>query len=196
MTARDGMADLITELRALCEAGTADYAIDGTDFWTDDQLQASLDRFRNDIYYDELLQIPTYNPAGAMTFQTYRARFMDLESGTALIITDTTGGTAGTADYTVDAVRGIITFSDDTAGLDYYLSGRAYNLNAAAADIWRKKAGHYAGTFNFTAGSNSMSRSQIYDHCLERAEFYERTGSSTAESGEIERSDTPGGWME
>ena len=47
MTARTGMADLITELRGFVEAGTADYSIVGsagtTNYWDDTQLQNILE---------------------------------------------------------------------------------------------------------------------------------------------------------
>jgi hypothetical protein len=192
MTARTGMSDLITELRSLTESGTADYSLASVAFWSDDQLQASLDRFRNDIYYDELTALPTYVPGSATQYLIYRTRFMNLESGTALVITDATGGTAGTALYSMDYVRGIVTFASDrvSAGtVNYYLSGRAYNLQAAAADVWQKKAAHYSTAFNFSTDNHSVSREQIYQHCLEQVRLYGALGGNALTSGDIDRSD-------
>ena len=189
--ARSGMADLITEMRSLCEAGMADYTLGASTFWGDEQIQACLDRYRNDIYDAEINAIPAYGTT--ITYQTYRIPWMNLESGTAVFkIMDIAGVQPSTSDYTVDYVRGIIEFAANTGGSIYYLSGRAYNLEAAAADVWRKKAGHAAAAFNFSAGGQSMSRSQIYDHCIERAKFFESNGGNHAESGDIDRADTPG----
>ena len=39
--ARAGMANLITEMRVLCQAGTADYSVAGVAYFSDDQIQAS-----------------------------------------------------------------------------------------------------------------------------------------------------------
>jgi len=48
MAARTGMNDLITELRGMTNAGSADTTIAGTAYWSDNQLQAILDRNRFD----------------------------------------------------------------------------------------------------------------------------------------------------
>jgi hypothetical protein len=189
-TARVGMLDIIEELRGLTDAGSNDYTVAGSPYWTDAQLQKSLDRFRTDLYADPLICVPTLTPTSTQ-YLTYRARHMNLESGTALVITDSTGGTAGTASYTVDALRGVITFTSTTGGSLYYVTGRAYSMEATAADIWGKKAAHYASTaFNFSTDNHSISREAIYQHCLERVQFYEQKGGNTLTSGDLERSDT------
>ena len=44
MTARTGMSDIISTVRGMCNAGTADYTAGTAVYWTDDQLQGYLDR--------------------------------------------------------------------------------------------------------------------------------------------------------
>lgn len=189
-TARVGMADLITELRSLTEAGGNDYTISNTVFWSDAELQKSLDRYRVDVYQEEMTVVPKYLQNDVDYF-TYYLPYSNVESGTALVITDSAGGTAGTALYSVDAMRGIVTFAADTGGTIYSMTGRSYNLEAAAADIWRKKASHYATrAFNFSTDNHKVDREAIYQHCLERVTFFEKAGGNRVTSADIERSDT------
>ena len=49
MSARTGMANLIIRLRGMVQSGTADYTVAGSAYWTDDQLQDGLDKYRRDI---------------------------------------------------------------------------------------------------------------------------------------------------
>lgn len=47
-----------------------------------------------------------------------------------------------------------------------------YNLNAAAAEGWRMKAGKVAGDFNFSADNASYSKADVLAHCLEMETKY------------------------
>lgn len=192
--ARTGMADLITELRGMTEAGTADYSVSSTTYWSDNHLQDILDLHRMDIVWEQLSMYPTYITGGTLVYKDYRSSYGFLEAttgGTAILyIQDGTGATIGTANYTPDYRRGQFQFGSDQAGSVYYLTGRSYDLYAAAADVWRKKAAHYAPTsFNFSTDNHSVSRSQVYDHCIQMAEFFESKGGDSIESVSMFRSD-------
>lgn len=47
-----------------------------------------------------------------------------------------------------------------------------YDLNAAAAEGWRMKAGKVAGDFNFSADNASYSKADVLAHCLEMQTKY------------------------
>jgi hypothetical protein len=178
MTARTGMATLITELRSMAEAGTADYSISSSTFWSDDHLQDVLDLHRTEIVFQPLTPYPTQGAGGTLLYNDYRSHYGMYEAttgGTAVFyVQDSTGANVGTALYTPDYRRGQVSFAANTAGTTYYLTGRSYDLDAAAADVWRRKASHYAPTsFDFSTDNHSVSRSQVYAHCLEMSNFYE-----------------------
>ena len=190
MTAREGMTDLITSLRGMTNAGTADYTIGTTVYWSDDQLQAKLDAHRLDFYDASLSAVQDY--------KTYRAPYRNLEGGTVnFILKDAVGNTAGTADYTADYMNRVVTFAADQAGKSWYLTGRSYDIYAAAADVWRSKAAHASETsFDFSTDNHSIKGSNIPAQCLKMADYYEHQSmisSLSIDGGNtiiIERSDT------
>jgi hypothetical protein len=47
-----------------------------------------------------------------------------------------------------------------------------WDLNSAAAEGWRLKAGKAANRFDFGSDVNSFSRDQVYKHCIEMAKHY------------------------
>lgn len=47
-----------------------------------------------------------------------------------------------------------------------------YDLNAAAAEAWRLKAGLASGKFGFSSGSEQYNPQQMFDHCMKMAEYY------------------------
>ena len=174
MTARTGMTDLITSLRGMTNAGTADYTVGATTYWSDDQLQAALDAHRMDFYQADLAQI-TAMESGAVVWKTYRSPYRNLEGGTVnFTVIDGLGNVAGTADYSADYPNGIITFSANQAGKIWYLTARAYDIYAAAADVWRMKAAHASAEFDFTTDNHSIKGSQFPAQCLKMADYYER----------------------
>ena len=195
MTARSGLSSLITELRGLAEAGTADYTIAGTvTYWTDDQLQDVLDIHRKDVIFEPLQMYPTQISGGSISYQDYRSSFGFYEAttgGTAILyLQDATGATIGSANYTPDYRRGQFQFSANQAGSVYYLTGRSYDLNAAAADVWRRKAAHYAPTsFDFSTDNHTVSRSQIYSHCKEMADYFDGQSGGSIQTVSMFRSD-------
>ena len=48
----------------------------------------------------------------------------------------------------------------------------AYDLNAAAADVWAEKAAAVAGDFDFSADGGNYSRSQKYELAMQQSRYY------------------------
>ena len=197
MTARTGMTDLIASLRGMTNAGTADYTIGSTAYWSDDQLQDKLDAHRLDFYSEELPCI-TAIEGGLVVYKTFRSPYRNLESGTVnFLLVDFQGTPAGTADYTADYFAGVVTFTADQAAKQWWLTGRSYDVYAAAADIWRMKAAHASETsFDFSTDNHSIKGSNVPMQCLKMADYYEQQSlvSSLKVTGGysvlMERSDT------
>ena len=192
--ARTGMTALLEEVRGMCEAGTAEYTVGTTSYWSDNALQDILDVNRRDIVFAPLAVLPVTTSGGTLVYKEYRSPYDFLEAtsgGTDILyLQDSTGATAGTALWSADYRRGVFTFASNTAGTTFYLTGRSYDLKAAAADVWRRKAAHYAPTsFNFSTDNHSISREQVYDHCLQMANYYDGISKSAIQTVARFRSD-------
>lgn len=177
MAARIGMANLITRLRGMTQAGTADYTVAGTAWWNDDQMEDVLDAYRVDMNHVQLRSEPERN-GGTLLYRDYYAPSGNLEEAAsgaeAWEVEDSRGDDAGTANYTADYIRGLVRFSVDQGGTIYYLRARSYNLPAAAAQMWREKAGWRAQHITFKADDQTFEQSEWFEHCMTMAEYYER----------------------
>lgn len=177
MAPRSGMYKLLDQLRTMASAGQDDYQIGNKWYWDDDDLQVILDRYRTDVFGEEL-QSRSILSGGSTIYLDYysqRGNYERTTGGTAVFyLRDGSGNTIGTASYTPDYERGAITFAANTSGTVYYLYGRAYDLNKSAAEVWRQKAAYYAKQFNFSTDNHRMELGSVYKHCIEMAQFYEQ----------------------
>jgi len=147
----------------------------GTAVWDDDAAQEILDRRRADIWKEMLTPQPSLEDGETVykVFLSNYENFEEIASGTTIWrVYDADGSTIGTADYTPDYIRGIITFSADQEGSTRYLDARSYDLDGAAADAWRERAAKVSSFYSFRAGENQMSRSDWFKHCTAMAAFY------------------------
>ena len=186
MTARTGLTSLILQLRGMADAGASEYTLGTAVFWDDNHVQDVLDRHRMDVVHEWLNPIVQYDAAGATSYHEYRSQYGDFEAttgGTSIfVIQDSLGNNYGTATYTPDYSRGIVTFSANNMGSAAYLIGRCYDLRSAAAEIWRTKAGQTAKLFNFSTDGHSLSREQYFEHCIRMVDFWEsRAGATVTE---------------
>jgi hypothetical protein len=193
-TARSTMADLIVNLRSLTNAGANEYQVAGNPFWTDKQLQTVLDRHVTYIRDEILRPFDTLESGGSVSYYDYQSKYRFLEStsgGTSrFTVKNETYAAIGTAAYTVDYPRGLITFGTTTAGLTRYLTGYSYDLNAAAADVWSQKAAHYVTAYDVSTDNHNLRRSQIIQNCLTMAKSY--SSGAMVFSVSVDRSDTVG----
>lgn len=197
MTARTGMTEIISDLRVLTEAGASEWILGNITFWDDAQLQNILDKHREDFVFQPLEAKPVYGTGGTVIYKEYEVEeYENLEQttgGTSIFyIQNGNFDTAGTALYTMDYRRGRVYFTDNQIGAYYYATGRSYDLNSAAAEVWRIKANHYATNFDFSTDNHSVKKSQVYDHCIERAEYFEGMSENGVVQAHISRSDDVG----
>ena len=180
---RATMLSLIRTLRGMTDAGTADYTIAGVGYWNDDHLLNVLDRYRTDVYREQLTPIEKHAGSGTISYYNHLSEYRNFEQtsgGTAIFWLETSDGTdIGTASYTMDYGNGIATFSADTSGTVYYLTGRSFDLNRAAADVWRQKAAHYAGMFSFSTDNHRVDKGQLIKSAMQMANVYDGMSGPT-----------------
>jgi hypothetical protein len=159
------MVDLITRWRLLVNDAAAAT-------WSGLQAQDIIDPHQTRVWREPLEMETTYTSGTTTVYKTYHSRFRNLESGTACFqIEDSAGAQRGTADYTADYIRGIVTMVADQVGTALYLTGYAYDLAAAAADAWRMQAGNVAAYYSFEADGHRLSRSDWFKHCQMMAQM-------------------------
>lgn len=164
MTVRSTMSDLIQTVRDLAAIGD-DYTVGAVSHWADAQVQTVLDRNRLDIVDEQLMSVSSIGTGGSAEWRLYQSnnRYLEaVDAGTATFyLRDSTGAKLGTVAYTPNYETGTFYFANTTAGSAYYLNGRAYDVYAAAAEIWRQKAAYVAERFDFSADGASFKASQL-----------------------------------
>jgi hypothetical protein len=172
MAVRANCLDLIHRLRR--------YAGDPyshTQFFSDDDLQDILDRHRIPWIYWELLAVPTITTQGFFNYTDYYARgesgtvqYGDWEKGYLLQGPNWATVTPATSDENT----GHWTFNLAVPGQlpPVRITGYSYELMGAAAECWETRANTYFGKFDATSQGTTARRSQMYDHCCDRAEHF------------------------
>lgn len=180
MAARDGMANLITTLRAWAEVGTAEYTIVGSTtevYFTDNHLQDILDTHRQNHYRLPLMAAPRQGDDGQADYHDYYFEggyWEEAETGSTAWEVETSAGSAiGTASYTVNYRAGHIYFSADQLGTAYYLTARSFDMHRAAADVWRRKAANVASRTDWSSDNHSVKASQLRNSYFAMASYYE-----------------------
>jgi hypothetical protein len=193
VTCRSGMVDIVKEVRKLANVGPADYTIAGEPYWTDAQIEAVLDKEYEYIVNQPMEAVGTYGTTGTWEYLDYYvgAEWIEqTDGGTATFyIQDTTGAIISSSDYSVDYQNGVVTFDSNTSGQVRSVTCYYYDVNAAAAEIWRSKAAYYFSAVDFSTDNHSIKREQIYKHCIEQAEHFESLAEDASESADLVRSD-------
>lgn len=191
--ARTTMTALIEQLRGFTDTSATDYTINGVQYWSADHLQTTLERHRTDVIREPLTATPAYGAGGTLSWREYRSGhrwFEQTDGGTAVFVVENgVGADSGTADWSADYNRGLVTFTADQGGTAYYLTARSYDLHGAAADVWRQKAAQASKKYDFSTDNHNLSRSQQFKHCIQMANYYESLRG--AQVVELTRSDTP-----
>jgi len=182
------MSSLITTLRGFCNAGTADFTVGSSTFFSDDQLQTTLDRYATPVREEPLDSYPvtTGGTVNWLEYQSSNRFFEDTSGGTArFIVKDSTGSVQGTANWSADYEKGIVTFGTNQGGTIYNLTGYSYDVYAAAADVWYQKAAHAAEQIDFATTVHKITRNHVTAQCMSMARRFESMATTTVTSGAV-----------
>jgi len=184
MAIRDGQEYLVDYLRVICSAGTADYEFNGGTYWTDEQIVTILDRtltVQTNISAESIYQT---EEGSAVYFQydIHHTWFEDVESGTPYYRAyDGEGSAIGTEEYTLDPLNGIMRFIEDQAGSAVRVDLTLYNINKAAAELWRQKAAHIAEvSYDIVLDGHKFTRSQRIRSYMQMASEYDSLAGFTS----------------
>ena len=168
MSTRVGMVDLIGRLRRLVDDGTAG-------IWMDDELQDILDVHKFHIHREELEREKTMLSSTAYEYRLFHSRWEDIEGGGSATfkLEDSAGTQKGTATYSADYLRGVVTMTTDQGGTAIYLTGWTYDINGAAADCWRERASKVTSYYDVQLDGHKLSRSQWFKHCTDMAGIFD-----------------------
>jgi hypothetical protein len=193
--ARSTLADIIALTRTYADAATNEYTRGAAVYWSDDHLQDILDRHRSDVWDVAIAPVEEKAAGGSVVYKTYYLpgkQWEATDGGTAVFqVLDANGANIGTANYTADYNRGVVTFAASQGGSVYYLRGRNFDVYGAAAEVWRAKASYYATAVNFSTDNHRVDRGALVDNMLAMAARYDLM-SNSAETVIMTRSDTPG----
>ena len=171
---RTGMSDLVQTVRELSNAGTSEMTVGTVVYFSDDHIQASLDNHRRDFQFEPMEVYPE-QVAGSIVYKEFHT-YENTEAGTLFYLQYAGGTVVGTALYSVDNVRGVVTFTNDTVGTAFMASGRTYDVNSAASDIWKRKAANVANQVDWSSDNHSVKNSQVYQFYMKQAEYFASMG--------------------
>lgn len=191
--ARVGMVDILNELRTLTESSTSDYSLGAVTYWSDVQLQSILDRNAWQMDAEPMSVVPAYISGGYeyKNFYVGRGWLEQSTGGTAIFyVMDVDGNVVDSGDYSVDYNIGQVAFTvDQESGALYLVTCVSYDMNASAAEVWRRKAAHFHSAVDFSTDNHSIKREQMYKHCIEQAQRFESISEGANESADLVRSD-------
>lgn len=173
---RPGLDNLILKVRAMTGAGYTDYTVAGVARFTDDDIIDYLDRNRLDVYDEPLRPVVERSVGGTAVWQVFHSQYGDFEQtdgGTAVfVVKQATGTTDGSADWSADYTRGVVTFTQNQRGTAHYLTGRSYDLYGAAADLLDDMARYEKLSFDIRTDNDSLARSQKVTMLTKLADDY------------------------
>jgi len=203
MAARSSMAGLITRLRAMIgDPGGL------TPVWSDDELQNALDANRDDIRHMPLVASETIASGGVVTWMDYYAPGPG-EAGTTILqswtnIQGPRGRVDGRGDWETDVLLQDATFATLTAATsDYivghwtfaastappvYLTGKCYDLAAAAADVceqWASKVALVQDYQNAGLSDTWMHKTKNMQDMAQRFRGRARARTGTQVRGDV-----------
>jgi hypothetical protein len=155
---RPTMQYLVREVRRLIgDDGPASERV-----WTDDELEQFLDFYRTVVVRDPLL------PSYPVPTRIWRSRYQHWEQDARLTI--------GSTDANVvveDSLYGEWQLDTETSG-PVYVTGRTYDVYAAAADALEAWAAREKLAYDVTVDGQSLRRSQVGDRLIALAQSYRR----------------------
>jgi len=167
MTARAGIAYIITEVRRLSGAGTVAFTVDDVSFFSDDHIERILDSRRARLARHQILFEPELSEGGGtIIYKNARVGYGWLEDETAggtvndFKMTDSWGAAIATTEYMFSSEDGFITFSSDQNGSARYITGWVHNPYKAAYDVLLAWTMQLARQVDWKTDNMAVKRSQ------------------------------------
>jgi hypothetical protein len=164
MTTRTSVDYIIAEVRRLTGAGTAEFTVDSTSYFTDEQIEQVLDSRRLRLARHEIVFEPELSEGGGTSiYKNARIGYAwveDASSTTAFKMTDSQGSIQATAGYTLSAEDGFITFTADQGGSSRFVTSWVHNPYKAAVDILTSWNSELARQPDFATDNMRVWRSQ------------------------------------
>lgn len=153
MAVRSSMETLIRRLRDMVgDNGDGKPEFDG------DRLQAILDNNQTRVRYEDVTPVLHFQPGGRADIHEVLSRFTDWEDGPELVDSQRNVLTA----LTEDLKTGRWTFTADMlTKIPIYVSGYAYDVYGAAADVCIEWASRLARRYDTGDERQKMARSQM-----------------------------------
>lgn len=165
MAIRSGMTDLVSQFRSYLQES-------GTVIFSDERIQQILDSNSNYFNQHPLFVDPYYLNRSIVYYDYFvNKSFLEGTATNTVRIFNTNGSTV--TNYSSDFVNGKFTFSIDTRGSAYYMSGREFNFFKAVSEGWKEKASFYSTQFDFKVEGREYKKSQIIKSCLDLAKQYD-----------------------
>jgi hypothetical protein len=155
------MAALIAFVRKQIADPTGDTA-----HFTDDDIQAALDARRKLVKFELLEVIPTPTASGYQYLDYQSAPFFENDA----VLAD--GNYAAITPTSSSMVYGIYAFSDSQS-INLYITGKRYDLYAAAAELCHEWIASLKNTVDFNADGSSFKMSQQLDNLQALAARFE-----------------------
>jgi hypothetical protein len=151
---RLGLEALVDQVRLLCDDPPGP-----SQEFNDTDIVAALDQGRTDEYDYEARPIPQ-RINGTAVWMVYPLDRQWWETGTAFTVREGAGSVTAHA-YTLDGVRGVLTFGVDMRGTSIYVTGRRYDPYDAAVQLLERLLARYTRQgFDVTVDGQVFNRSQ------------------------------------
>jgi len=166
------VTQIVNALRRKVAVEEDQYEIGGTAYWSDEQLQAVLDKHVS----QRLVQAPvvkrfTRGATGMLEVREAQAEVRGTLDAEAASVIDSGGVAVPGATVHPD---GHITFDTDRSTYALLLTGLAYDLNVAAAEVLTDWAAAVKAGYDITVDGQSLKRSQRHAQLLEQAREFGR----------------------
>lgn len=172
---RATMSALISRLRRMVgDTGTPNFS--------DDAIQDELDTFQTVVLYERLSTAPTM-VNGVAQYLTFGSAYQNFETG-AVVYNSSYGVVTPT---TANLIAGTWTFSSNQDST-MYVSGNAYNVFGAAANLCDQWAAQLSRSFDVKDGESEMKRSQMAKSLRDQANQYRASQGilqSTSERSDV-----------
>lgn len=181
------MKALVAELRSKTGVGTESYESAGVKRWSDAELEEALTHRVSAIFVQTPVElIPSLSPEGGLQFLSGRVAVDGtLDVDTASFVTFWGGQIPGTGTVTP---FGYCTFTQSQVASMPLLSGTAYDIYGAAADILTDWASAVKLGYDLTTDGQTLKRSQRHEQLMDQAaDFRKRAviGSVQMRRGDV-----------